>query len=201
MEKPPRLTPQEYLERERKAETKSEYHGGIVVAMAGASPEHNIIVFDLIGTLSVQLRGKPCQGFPSDLRVRVPACDKYYYPDAIVVCEEPEYEQLAGTRSLLNPTLIVEVLSDSTEKTDRGEKWTCFQTLESLQTYVLISQDRPLIEVYRREGQGWFYAAATGVESRVPLDAIGCELKLTDVYARIQFPQPSPPPDPDSEPS
>ncbi|HZP81316.1 MAG TPA: Uma2 family endonuclease [Chthonomonadaceae bacterium] len=196
-EKPPRLTPQEYLEREQKAETKSEYHGGIVVAMAGASPEHNTITSNVHGELYGQLRGKDCRPFVSDLRVRVPECDKYYYPDVVVTCSEPNYEEMAGIRSLLNPTLIIEVLSDSTERTDRGEKWMCYQTLESLQSYVLISQDKPLIEVYRRQENGWFYTAVTGLESRVALDAIGCELKLADIYARVPFRVTPPPQDTD----
>lgn len=186
-----RLTPQEYLERERYAQTKSEYHGGVLVAMAGASPEHNAIVFDIIGTLSAQLRGKPCQGFPSDLRVRVPACDRYYYPDIVVACEEPIYDVLAGTRSLLNPTLVIEVLSDSTEAADKGEKWFCYQTLDSLQTYVLVSQQRPVVEIYRRYGEEWLYTAVVGLESVAVLESIGCTLRLADIYARVSFPPPA----------
>ncbi|HZP83089.1 MAG TPA: Uma2 family endonuclease [Chthonomonadaceae bacterium] len=185
---PRRLTPQEYLERERHAETKSEYHGGVLMARAGASPEHNAIVFDIIGTLSVQLKGKPCQGFPSDLRVRVPACNKYYYPYVIVTCEEPRYEMLAGMRSLLNPTLIVEVLSDSTLQADKGEKWLCYQTLDSLQTYVLVSHQSPVVEAYSRQANGWLYTAVVGLESAVPLESIGCTLRLADIYARVPFP-------------
>jgi Uma2 family endonuclease len=119
--------------------------------------------------------------------VRVPACDKYYYPDVTVVCEPPQFED--GRRdTLLNPTLLIEVLSDSTQATDRDEKWQCYQTLESLQSYVLISQNKPLVEIYRRQADGWFYTAFTQLESVVPLDAIGCELKLAEVYARVPFP-------------
>jgi Uma2 family endonuclease len=186
----PRITSEEYLERERRAETRSEYRDGVIVAMAGATPDHNAVVFDITGVLSAQLRGKPCQGFTSDLRVRVPACNNYYYPDIVIACEEPKYERLKGMASLLNPTLIVEVLSDSTEATDRGEKWTCYQTLESLQTYVLVSQRQPLLEIYQRQENGWLYVAFTSLEGAVFLDAIGCELRLADVYARIQFPKP-----------
>ncbi len=187
----PRLTHQEYLERERKAETKSEYDGGAVVAMAGASPEHNTITSNIHGELYAQLRGKECRPFVSDLRVRVPSCDKYYYPDVIVACDEPEFEDLEGVASLLNPTLIVEVLSDTTEVKDRGEKFICYQTLETLNTYVLVSQTRPLIEIYRRQENGWHYFAAKDLESMVSLEAIGCELRLADVYARIPFEEPS----------
>jgi Uma2 family endonuclease len=187
----PRTTPAEYLERERRAETRSEYHNGVIVAMAGATPHHNAVVFDITGVLSAQLRGKPCQGFTSDLRVRVPACNNYYYPDIVIVCEEPKYEQLKGMASLLNPTLIIEVLSDFTEAADRGEKWTCYQTLESLQTYVLVSQRRPVIETYQRQENDWRYTAVTSLEGVIFLDAIGCELRLADVYARIRFSEPA----------
>src|SRR5579871_1540587 len=155
-----RMTAREYLERERTAETKSEFHGGIVVAMAGANPEHNTIVSNIHGELYGSLRNTACRLFISDQRVRVPQCDKYYYPDLVAVCEEPRYEVLNGIHTLLNPTLIAEVLSDSTEQNDRGEKWNCYQTLPSLQSYVLISQNKPLIEVYQRQGEGWFYTAS-----------------------------------------
>src|ERR1051325_992618 len=100
----PRLTPEEYLEQEQKAETKSEYYDGYIVAMAGASPEHNAITFNLSVEIGAQLRGGGCQGFSSDMRVHVPECNRYYYPDVVVVCEEPLYERVRGVSSLLNPT-------------------------------------------------------------------------------------------------
>ncbi len=182
------LTPQEYLERERKAEVKSEYHSGIVVAMAGASKAHNAIVFDTALALGTQLRGGPCQGFSSDLRVRVPECNAYYYPDLVVVCGEPRFED-AELDTLLNPTLILEVLSDSTEKVDRGDKLDCYRTLESLQTYVLVAQDRPRVEAYTRQADGgWRYEAVRALDGEIPLDAIGCTLRLGEIYARGEFP-------------
>src|ERR1051325_1552816 len=113
------ISPQEYLERERTANTKSEYYDGVIIAMAGASPNHNTITFNLNGLLYTLLQGKPCRGFSSDMRVRVPDCNRYYYPDLSVVCGEPQYERLAGVETLLNPTVVIEVLSDSNEKTDR----------------------------------------------------------------------------------
>lgn len=184
----PRLTPQEYLERERKAQAKSEYRQGLIVAMAGASPEHNAIVFNLAGALSAQLRGKPCQGFSSDLRVRVPASNAYYYPDITVVCGEPQYEMLAGLRSLLNPTLLIEVLSETTEKADRKEKFDGYWTLKSLKTYMLVSQDSPRIETYTRQVDGsWRLEIANELASVVTLDAIGCTLQLADVYQNVSF--------------
>ncbi|HLV80452.1 MAG TPA: Uma2 family endonuclease [Chthonomonadaceae bacterium] len=187
-QKPQRASPQAYLERERAAERKSEYHDGVIVAMAGASPEHNTIVFNLAGALSAQLRGKPCRGFSSDLRVRVPACNAYYYPDVTVVCGEPQYEMLAGLRSLLNPTLLIEVLSETTEKADREGKFDCYWTLESLKTYVLVSQDRPRMEMFTRQADGsWRVEIANELASVIPLEAIGCALRLADVYENIAF--------------
>lgn len=185
-EQQPRLTPQEYLERERKAETKSEYDGGYVTAMAGASKEHNRVTVNIAGELYAQLKGKPCQPFVNDLRVRVPECDRYYYPDVVVVCDEPQFEDVE-LDTLLNPTVIVEVLSASTEARDRGQKLQCYRTLDSLNIYVLVAQDRPFVEIYRRQEQGWLYSTVEGLESVVSLDAIGCKLRLADIYDRIEF--------------
>src|ERR1051326_4266178 len=141
--------------------------------MAGASPNHNTITFNLNGLLYTLLQGKPCRGFSSDMRVRVPDCNRYYYPDLSVVCGEPQYERLAGVETLLNPTVVIEVLSDSTEKTDREEKLDCYRTLPSLQTYVLVSQDTPRVEAYVRQANGtWLYESANGLESVLPLSAL-----------------------------
>src|SRR5579859_4604384 len=118
--KPCYITPEEYLRRERNAETKSEYYDGVIVAMAGASPEHNIIAANVIIQLNAQLRDRGCIPFTGDLRVRVDACNRYFYPDTTLVCGQPTYQMLEGLRSLLNPALIVEVLSDSTAAQDRG---------------------------------------------------------------------------------
>jgi Uma2 family endonuclease len=117
----PLLSPEEYLTTEREAQEKSEYFGGKVVAFAGASPAHNAIVFNLVGVLYPQLRGRPCRGFPSDLRVHIPVTGSFTYPDVVVVCGEPVFhDQQRDT--LLNPTLVVEILSESTEQRDRGIK-------------------------------------------------------------------------------
>jgi Uma2 family endonuclease len=187
--KTPYITPQEYLERERKAETKSEFYDGLIVAMAGASPEHNAITFNLAAGLGPQLGDKNCRGYGSDLRGRVSACNAYFYPDATVVCGEPQYDQLVGLHSLLNPTLIIEVLSDSTERTDRREKFDCYQTLDSLKTYVLVAQDSPRIELFTRQADGsWRYEPVRGLDAVVKLESIGCTLRLADVYARVEFP-------------
>ena len=189
LREPNYITPQEYLEWEETAETKSEYHDGVIVAMAGADPEHNKIAFDICAALGPQLREASCEGFGGDQRVRVPACNKYFYPDVSIACEEPQYESIKGIRSLLNPTLIIEVLSASTERSDRGEKFVCYQTLNSLLTYVLVSCDKPRMEVYsRQDDRSWRYERFDGMETVVPLPAVGATLRLSNIYARVRFP-------------
>jgi len=138
----PFVTPEQYLEIERKADYKSEYHSGQVFAMAGASREHNLLVGSIVRRLGNLLDGRPCETYPSDMRVLVSATGLYTYPDVSVACGEPEF--LDGSLDvLLNPLLIVEVLSPSTESYDRGAKFALYQRLPSLQEYVLVSQNAP----------------------------------------------------------
>jgi Uma2 family endonuclease len=183
----PHLTPAEYLAMERQAETKSEYHDGEIVAMAGASREHNLIAMNTVRELSTQLRGRPCETYPSDMRVRIPARNISTYPDIVVVCGEPEFED-AEVDTLLNPTVIIEVLSSSTERYDRGRKFAQYRTLPSLREYLLIAQDEHRIDYYRREADGnWFIGEAQGRDATLTL-AIGCTLALADIYERITLP-------------
>ena len=190
------VTPLEYLEREREAEFRSEYDQGVIIPMTGASREHNRITFDTSRHLGNQLDGSTCEGFAQDLRVRIPQCDKYYYPDVVVVCGEPRFED-AAFDVLLNPKLIIEVLSDSTERKDREEKFDCYETLESLTDYVLISQTEPRIEHFSRlESGGWRFVVVRGLEAVLSLPAVNCNLRLADIYARVTFP-PRPVAEPD----
>lgn len=188
--KPPFTTPQEYLYWERKSETKHEYLNGIVVAMAGASWEHGLITGNSQGELYAQLKETPCATVPQDLRVRVAECNRYYYPDVVVVCGEPEFEDETFD-TLLNPVVIIEILSETTAAHDRGEKWNCYQTIPSLTTYVLIAQDRAQVEVYRRQENGWFYTSTQGLEASVTFEALDVTLRLADLYARVTFPPPT----------
>jgi Uma2 family endonuclease len=182
------LTPAEYLAIEATAEQKSEYYAGEMFAMAGASPEHNVIAFNVGGTIHAQLRGRPCQGFSSDQRVKVSETGLYTYPDLSVVCGEPQFEE--GTpRTLLNPTLIVEVLSPTTEAYDREEKFDHYRRLHSLQEYVLIAQDRFRVERYLRQAgsEDWLFTAVTDPQGAVSLVSIGCELALADIYDKVEI--------------
>ena len=177
-----------YFEREDTAEIKSEYHDGVLVAMSGASPAHIRITTNLTRLVGNQLEGKSCEPFDSDMRVMAEECNAVFYPDLTVVCNTPHF---ADTRlvTLLNPMLIVEVLSPSTERADRGIKFDCYRTLESLHAYVLVSQDEARIELYSRQSDGsWRYDVATGLQAVLPLDTIGCELRLAEVYVRVVFP-------------
>jgi Uma2 family endonuclease len=182
------FTPEEYLMIERNADFKSEYVCGKIYAMAGASIRHNRIAANVTGELYGQLKGKPCQAYSSDLRLKVGDTGLYTYPDVSVVCGEPNL--LDDTRDvLLNPTVIVEVLSPSTATYGRGEKAEYYRDLESLTDYVLIAQDKPWIEHYaRQEGSGWFLTETTALDGEVALASIGCTLRLADVYDRVSFP-------------
>src|SRR5437868_8492820 len=133
------LTPEEYLAIERKAEYRSEYLNGEMFAMTGASRKHNLIALNIAGELRQQLKSKPCEAYVNDMRVRIPATDLYTYPDVTVVCGDPEFED-AFIDTLLNPTLLIEVLSESTESYDRGKKFGYYRTIQSLAEYLLVAQ-------------------------------------------------------------
>ncbi len=183
------VTPEEYLLGEESATTKSEYHNGVIIAMAGGNPDHNELAFNIAGELKPQMRGGNCRGFSSDQRVSVPRCNKYYYPDVVVACGELQFESIRGVRSLQNPTLVVEVLSPSTEEDDRSDKFACYTSLPSLQVYMLVSQARPRVETYTRQQDGfWQPAKFDGLDAVVPLPSLGCELRLADIYGDIIFP-------------
>jgi Uma2 family endonuclease len=187
------ITPGEYLEGERSAGTRSEYFNGEVFAMAGASRNLNLLCANLVREISSQLRSGPCEVYPIDMRVKVSATGLYTYPDLAVVCDEPQFED-GHLDTLLNPTLIVEVLSPSTEAYDRGDKFAQYRKLQSLQEYVLISQDRARVERFTRQAEGdeWLFAEVSDLESAVVLSSVGCTLRLSDIYERVQFPEDPP---------
>ena len=179
------LTPEEYLAFERKATTKHEYLNGQIVAMSGASFAHNFLTMNTANQLYNQLIGGECQVATSDMRVKVTQIDSYFYPDVVVVCGEPRAEDETFD-TLLNPTVVVEVLSPSTETYDRGEKFEHYQQIASLKEYVLISQDKIRVEHYHRQETGWMQTEFRGLEDVLSLLSIGCELRLQDVYRRVE---------------
>ena len=180
-----KMTPEEYLERERQAETKSEYFAGEVFAMAGAGEAHNLIVTNVIIALGTQLRKRPCKVYPSDMRVLVSPTGLYTYPDVVVVCGEPRFlDEKRDT--LLNPTLLVEILSESTEAYDRGKKFEHYRQIESLQEYLLVSQVAPRVERFLRQEAGtWLFSEAKGLHATAELTSIQCRLPLAEVYEKV----------------
>lgn len=182
-----KMTVAEYLEMERASEEKHEFLDGEIYLMSGASLKHNLIVTNTVSSLHSQLRSRPCVVFPSDMRVRVRDNRYYTYPDITVVCDPLQLED-GRQDTLLNPTLIIEVLSPSSESYDRGKKFQHYRTLASLQEYVLISQDSARIERYLRQpNDEWLLADASGIESSIELASIQCVLSLAEVYEKITF--------------
>jgi Uma2 family endonuclease len=181
----PTHSPEAYLALDRQAEFKSEYVDGYIVAMTGGSANHSRLKFDLARIVGTQLLGRPCEPFDSDLRLRVDP-NRYTYPDMMVVCGESQFEDTTND-TLLNPTVIFEVLSPSTEAHDRGEKWGRYRQMATLQQYVLVSQDQPLVEVFTRTGDVWTFSDARGLDAAISLESIGVMLALDAVYARIAF--------------
>ena len=179
------LTPEEYLAFERKATTKHEYLNGQIVAMSGASFAHNFITVNIATHLNIQLMDGECRVATSDMRVKVTEIDSYFYPDVVVVCGEPVPEDNVFD-TLLNPTVIVKVLSPSTETYDRGEKFEHYQQIASLKDYILISQDKVHIEHYCRQETGWLQTEFAELEDVLSLRSIDCELRLQDVYRRVE---------------
>ena len=195
------LTPEEYIALERKAipdanTVRSEYVQGEIIAMSGASRAHNLITNNISGELRNLLKGSGCETYASDMRVSSPATSSYFYPDVVVVCEEPRFEDDVFD-ILLNPIILIEVLSPSTEAYDRGEKFSHYRHLTSLQEYVLVSQDKALVERYRRPkkhetapltAKDWIFTAFQALEDILPLTSIQCELPLQEIYERVTFP-------------
>lgn len=192
----PVLTIEEYIEGERLAEERHEYLEGHVYAMAGESGAHGDITANLMGSLVTQLKGKPCRARTKDTKVRSgplsprSASGMFSYPDVVVICDEPEYYD-AHKDIVLNPTVIMEVLSPSTEEFDRREKLERYQTWNpTLKDCLLVSQDQPYIEHYiRLETGGWSCQRHNGLESSLDIASIQSTLRLADVYDRISFPQ------------
>ncbi len=185
-------TPDEYLELEREAEYKSEYIDGQVYAMTGASRAHNVITSNINRVIGTVLLNRPCEVYSADMRVNVSLSGVYVYPDVVVVCGEPYFED-REVDTLLNPTVIIEVLSPSTEPYDRGEKFTRYLQLRSLVDYVLVSQDRIRVEHYTRQGdesEEWTYATMSDLSNDVlRLASIECDVALTDIYRKVQLPE------------
>jgi Uma2 family endonuclease len=181
------ITEADYLAFERTSEIKHEFIDGEIYAMTGASPNHNLVVASTIAAIHNQLRGKPCKIYPSDMKVRTPSTGSYLYPDISVVCGESQFDD-EQRDILLNPTIIIEVLSPNTERYDRGKKFQSYRELASMQEYILIAQDSPHIERFVRQQDGlWQFSEARGLEASLDLASIMCKLALVEVYEQVDF--------------
>ena len=180
------LTPEEYITLERKATLKSEYLSGEIVAISGASIAHNYITVNTATELYNQLIEGSSRVFASDMRVGISSAVSYFYPDIVVVCDKPRFEDDVFD-TLVNPQVIIEVLSTSTENYDRGGKFDRYQQLESLQEYILISQDQIRVEHYLRQGEAWVPSELGALEDVMLLPSIGAELSLHQIYRFVEF--------------
>ncbi len=184
--KPSYMTPGEYLAVERKAAIRSELIAGRMFAMSGASRRHSLIAGNFYRELSSQMRHRICEVHMNDMRVKVSPTGLYPYPDIVAVCGEALFED-AEIDTLVNPTVIVEVLSESTEAYDRGEKFAHYRRLETLREYVLVAQDKIRIEHYRREGEEWILSEVSAPGATLDLESIDCHVGVAAIYEKVEF--------------
>jgi len=182
-----RVSPEEYLVLERQAEIKSEYLDGEMFAMSGVTREHSTVVINLTTEVNTQFMDRPCEVHGPDMRVKVSPTGLYTYPDVVVVCGEPEFED-EHRDTLINPQVIIEVLSKSTESYDRGKKFAHYRALESLREYLLVSQTECRVERFSRQGDGtWLFSENTHPDSSMELSSVTCRLSLSRIYHKVDF--------------
>ena len=190
-----RYTLEQYFALELSSDEKYEYFDGDVFAMSGASLAHEQIIANLIVSLRNNLRGRPCHVLPSNTRIKVPSLPPYRYPDVTALCEAPSTEVIGGLEVLVNPRLIVEVLSPATEAYDRGDKFTHYKSIETFAEYVLIAQHRPHVTHYVKGADGkWSYEEFNDLAQTLRITSLECSLGLRDLYEAIAFPLPARPP-------
>lgn len=181
-------TPEEYLALERKADYKSEYFKGEIFAMAGASPEHVLIVTNVVSELRGQLKKSPCTVYSTDLRLRINPAGLYTYPDIMVACDKPKFAD-DQKDTLINPTLIIEVLSDSTKDYDRGDKFEQYRTIVSFSEYLLIAQDKFHVEHFiKQSANTWLLSETNRKQDSITLSSVTCVLPLMEIYDKLEMP-------------
>lgn len=186
----PQYSLEEYVELEKNSEERLEYFEGNVWSMAGASPPHEEIVVNLSTELKNKLRGRGCRIFGSNLRVKVPVYKPYRYPDATALCGEPVYEDYYGLQVLINPQLIVEILSPSTEAFDLNDKFTYYKSIETFSEYLLISQNAPHIILYTKQDEtAWLHREYNSLDAEIYLSSLDCKISVAEIYDRIEFPE------------
>jgi Uma2 family endonuclease len=189
-----KYTLEEYFDLELSTNERFEYFDGEIFSMSGVSEQHAQLEINFITSLSGKLRERPCRVFPANMRIKVPSLPPYRYGDVSVVCGQPVFEKIGGVDVLTNPTLIIEVLSDSTEAYDRGDKFTHYKSIVSLREYVMAAQHRPHLTQYVKQEDGsWSYAEVNELSARIQLASIGCVLEVSEIYRDVTFPaHPSP---------
>ena len=175
----------DYFDLEETSQEKYEYHDGYIISMAGGTSRHNFLALIMGAKLLASLTEKGCIPYVNDMKLAVEALNNYYYPDCMVICDD---ERVDDSTSKSNPVLIVEVLSKSTESFDRGEKFEAYRTIESLQEYVLISQHKPLIEIFTKNEYGfWLLRDAKGMDASIKLNSVEVEISLAEIYRNVVF--------------
>jgi Uma2 family endonuclease len=181
-----RLAAIDYLALDRAAATRSEFFFGEVVAMAGGTANHSLIASNIVGEAWNSLKGRPCRVLSSDMRTKA-ATGVYTYPDVLIICGKPQFDD-DREDVLLNPLVIFEVLSPSTESYDRGTKFTHYRSIPSLMTYVLVAQDQAYVECYARDSRGWILTDAKGLEHSIEIPGADITLPLSEIYSQVEFP-------------
>lgn len=182
------FTEEQYLHQERHSSIKHEFYAGDIYAMAGASEQHNLISMNIAGILRTHLRGSGCRAYPSDMRLKIANTGLYTYPDFAVVCGQSQFIDTEKRDTILNPILLIEILSASTERYDRGAKFSHYRTIQTLQEYVLIAQDSYHIECFSRQTDDtWLLSEAAGRRSSIELASIKLLLALEEVYEDVPF--------------
>lgn len=193
----PRWTVEQYLDMERLAEERHEFHDGEVLAMAGGTVKHALVVTNTSGEIRNALKGKPCRAYGSELKITLRETNSFVYPDVSVICGEPIPDARdRNAESASNPKLIVEVLSPSTERYDRTKKFELYRTLETLEEYLLIGVEEPRVDAFFRQADGtWAFDSWSGVEATITLRSLGLSIPASEIYAGVKFDPPPPPPD------
>jgi Uma2 family endonuclease len=186
-----RFTLEEYIEFDKNSEERWEHFDGVVVSMSGGTLIYNRITVNLLTSLRSKALARGCEVLPADMRIKVPKAPPYRYADVVVVCGEPVIESIQGLDVLVNPRLIIEILSDSSEAYDRGKKFVSYQSIDSFEEYLLVTQDKPYVTHYARQADGsWLRSDIEGTESEIELVTIPCRIKLSEIYAFVEFSTP-----------
>lgn len=189
-------TLEEYLELDAKSEGRLEYWQGEIFSMSGVSYEHGQIEVNITIHLGGRLLPKGCQIFPSNIRLKVPSMPPYRYGDLSALCGEARFEKIGGVDVLTNPSLIIEVLSPSTEAYDRGDKFSQYKSIPRFDEYLLVAQHRPHVAQFIKQSDGvWLHREFNDLQDGVKIESVNCELRLSEIYQNVMFPPPEIPPD------